>query len=525
MKPLSRFALLVLLALPLRADVVFLKNGEQVQGQVVSQDDKEVKVVVTKKGMSLTMTIRREDIERVETGDGLRTEFAKRSSEVEALPAGWEKATKSLELGRWAREAGLYDEARGAFEGCKAAMPGYDDVADLEIARTWLAAKDHDKCREAIQKILERNPNHEQAKLLARDLGDDVREEASNDMGKGLEFYKDGNARRALGVFENVVRTHSKDELTALSKACEEKTGEPLAAIMIDCRFRQGCPVSGCLQGWTRCPRPTCQSGMQKEYHKIVEGFGGNIQNHPVTEHYCETCNGMKYIMCEKCHGTGMYLGRPTDFEREEMVRVLGLQSQKFLEGAKSLVEETKSKDAEISVRGLDCMNMLADARRARYLLEMAAALAPSLNAPGGADAQGQIRGLDGLVFNCIGGIASAYMTAGEEAYHDAVNSKNGDKSDSRSISSRVVRAREALEAAEQARIFLLYALNDCPGSVVPMAGDLKDRLALTDQFVGRCRATYQKLADTERRGAALTDNELYKILQEMTGGLMPSGK
>jgi hypothetical protein len=190
-----------------------------------------------------------------------------------------------------------------------------------------------------------------------------------------------------------------------------------------------------------------------------------------------------------------------------------------------SLLKETKDKDSEISVRALDCMNLLADARRARNLLQMAAALAPSINAPGGQDAAGKIRGLDGLVFNAISGISSAYMTGAETAYHEAVNQKSGDDGENRSLSSRVVRAREALECAEQARIFILYALQDCPGSAVPMAGDMKDRLALAEQFVGRCRATYQRLAEVERKGAALSNNELMGILQEMTGGFSPGMK
>ncbi len=526
MKSLSRFEVIfLLLVLALPADVVFLKNGEEVQGQVVSQDDKEVKVVITKKGMSLTMSIRREDVERIETGDGLRAEYGKRFEEVGKAAAGWERATKFVELGRWARESGLYEESRAAFTAAKASLPGYDDVADLEIAKTWLAEKKFEDCREVILDILERNPNHEQAKLLARDLGEDVEEETSSDLEKGFEFYRDGSPRRALAIFENVVKARGTEELAAASKACEEKTGEPLASIMIDCRFRQGCPEHGCITGWKRCPRPTCKSGVQKEYHKVVEGFHDQVINHPVTEHYCETCNGMKYLMCPKCKGTGMYLGKPTDYEREEMVRILAMQSQKFLDAAKELVDETKDKDAELTVRGLDCMNMLADARRARHLLELAAVLAPSINAPGGQDAQGKIRGLDGLVFNVISGISSAYLSGAEVAYHEAVNQKSGDDGENRSLSSRVVRAREALECAEQARMFILYALEDCPGSVVPMAGDMKDRLQLAEQFVGRCRATYQRLAAAERKGAMLGDNELLKMLQEMTGGFTPGLK
>lgn len=528
MKPIFRLEVIFVLclyALPLGADVVFLKNGEEVQGQVVSEDEKEVKVVVTKKGMSLSMAIRREDIARVETGDGLRAEYGRRFDQVSAVAAGWERATKFLELGRWARESGLFDEARAAFAAAKACLPGYDDVADLEIARTWLAEKEFEKCRNAIQKILERNPNHEQAKLLARDLGEDVAEETSNDLEKALTLYCDGNPRRALAVFENFVKSHSAEELSLASKGSEEKTGEPLASLMIDCRFRQGCPEPGCITGWKRCPRPTCKSGVQKDYHKVVEGWNDRVINHPVTSRYCETCNGMKYLMCGKCRGTGIYLGKPTDYEREEMVRILAMQSQKFLDSAMSLVEETKDKDAELSVRGLNCMNMLADARRARYLLQMAAMLAPSINAPGGQDAQGKIRGLDALVFNVIGGIASAYLSGAEIAYHEAVNQKSGADGEQRSLSSRVVRAREALEFAEQARVFILYALEDSPGSVVPMGGDLKDRLRLADQFVARCRATYQRLSELEKKGARISDNDLVKILQEMAGGFTPGTK
>ena len=541
-----RIALLAaLLASPLLADVIFLKNGERLDGKVVSETEDELKVELQKKGMTLTVNVKRADIDRIETSREIETrreEFQTRHKEVSSLPAGFDRAVRLFDLGIWARDGALYPEAVSAFQEARDSLPEFEDVADLEVARTHLAAQDHEACKKALDDLFERNPNHEQARLLANELADSVQEEVTEDVAKGFEYYGQGNARRALGVFVNFVNKHPRTEVELLSKQCEEKTGRPLVAIMAECRFRQGCPEPGCMGGWKKCPRPTCEKGRKVTFLKPGEG-------RPDTkEGYCGTCRGIRYLMCERCKGIGIYFGTPTAWERDEFARILAQRSKKMVEQALGLAEKAAEIDqvtdsqapkdawAERTQPGagaapgkLEPMTAISRARRARRFLKSAMELSPQKALEEVPDAYAQIEALDDLSFETARKSSDDFIQAAETLYNQAVGPEGGLPFDVTGLYTRMGRAYDGMELAERARMFLAYVLKDTADSPSPHVLEARRQLEMATNTAERCRLAYQRMKriqdeldslaeDPDKRGVYYRQarEDLSRILQDL---------
>ncbi|GEM_PF-2571939 len=529
----------------LLADVIFLKNGERLDGKVVAETEDELKVELQKKGMTLTVNVKREDVDRIETSrelDTRREEFDKRRKELAALPAGFDRVTRLFDLGLWAREGGLYPEAVAAFEEARDSLPEFEDVADLEVARTHLAAQDHEACRKALEALFERNPNHEQAKLLATELADSVQEEVTDDTEKGFEYYAQGNCRRALGIFVNFVNKHPRHEADLVSKKCEEKTGRPLAAIMAECRFRQGCPEPGCLGGWKHCPRPTCDKGRKVTYLKPGEGRPDTKEN------YCGTCRGIRYLMCERCKAIGIYLGTPTAWERDEFTRILAQRAKKMVQQALGLVEKAAEIDqvtdsqapkdawAERTQPGagaapgkLDPMTVISRARRARRFLKNALELSPEKALAEVPEAHAQIEALDDLSFETARKSADDFIQAAETLYNQAVGPEGGLPLDVTGLYTRMGRAYDGMELAERARMFLSYVLKDTSDSPSPHVLEARRQLEMATNTAERCRLAYQRMKriqdeldslveDPDKRGVYYRQarEDLSRLLQDL---------
>lgn len=108
-------ALLLLTALPIAADEVFLKNGRVLDGTVVERTDTQVVIDVAAGRLSLPMSM----IERVESSASEVSEYQRRADGLAADDvAGW------LRLGFWAKDERLDTKSRDAFAKVFATDPG-----------------------------------------------------------------------------------------------------------------------------------------------------------------------------------------------------------------------------------------------------------------------------------------------------------------------------------------------------------------------------------------------------------------
>ncbi len=124
MKPRTALpVLLVLIALPLRADIVHLKGGGEIAGEIVGEDGSEVRVRTSGGGV---VSIARERIDRIERKEDPRREYARRSSELAA-----DDAEGRVELARWCLAQGLREEAITELRRALDARPGHEEAAKI----------------------------------------------------------------------------------------------------------------------------------------------------------------------------------------------------------------------------------------------------------------------------------------------------------------------------------------------------------------------------------------------------------
>ncbi|GIW72267.1 MAG: hypothetical protein KatS3mg102_1809 [Planctomycetota bacterium] len=120
---------LLLGALPAGADVIFLETGGQVRGEIVEETETQV---IVRMRSGIIHVIDREEILRIERESDPQAEFARR---LAAVPAG--DADGYYELGRWAEERGLKEEARQAW------LKAIEIAPDHAAARAALGHRKH----------------------------------------------------------------------------------------------------------------------------------------------------------------------------------------------------------------------------------------------------------------------------------------------------------------------------------------------------------------------------------------------
>lgn len=103
--PLS-FLFLAALALPAAADIITLKNGRVIEGDVVKDDGKIIKIQL-KYG---SLTVEKSEVASIEEKLTPEQEYAERRAKLDET-----SATEQLELAEWAASKKLDDEATGHF--------------------------------------------------------------------------------------------------------------------------------------------------------------------------------------------------------------------------------------------------------------------------------------------------------------------------------------------------------------------------------------------------------------------------
>ena len=81
------------------------------------------------------------------------------------------------------------------------------------------------------------------------------------------------------------------------------------------------------------------------------------------------------------------------------------------------------------------------------------------------------------------------------------------------------MRARQAWEAVNQARLFTLEALELDPRIAGPTLGDARRRLKLMDRFLRRTWVMYQVMSDAERNPGSNALKDLFGQAKSLAGG------
>jgi hypothetical protein len=146
MKRASVVASLVLVAGPAAADVVVLRGGGELRGEVV---ERRVDVVVLETGPG-RVTLPMSRVERIVAGTTPLSEYRARAAVLSPRDAhGW------LALARWAETKALLTQAREAYERALAADPGSADahagLGHVAVGGEWLSQAEANRARGLVE--------------------------------------------------------------------------------------------------------------------------------------------------------------------------------------------------------------------------------------------------------------------------------------------------------------------------------------------------------------------------------------
>lgn len=444
--PTLAMAMLMAASLLAGADTVHLSNGKTVSGKVLESSGDRVLVEVQHGGIKAKVAFDRADVVSIEWENDPRDEFERKLSEVERVQAPQERAEQYLALGRWAVEQELIDEACEVYGRASRINPELAETAELEAARARLKEGSYAACARLLRSLLQRNPNHEQAKAMTRELERAMEETIEAELTEIEDRYRRGHFRSALVRLENLTQQYDRETLDGISQMCKARTGASLTDLMIDCRFRQGCPNEKCEGGIVDCSM--CKNGMRVRHNRPVVGppgdlatgtgggaYGGKerLENCPRTYELCRTCAGLGYDFCKKCGGLGVYFGRVTEYEREEMVRTLVEQVKRLTEQLTPTAEEvtetvqegnrtTTVKKYRPDNQTLNAYKTLPSLLLARRYLDEVSKLAPPLSSPAGEDLHGDLAYVEDMITPILSRKVEAYMTAAFTSLRGAMN-------------------------------------------------------------------------------------------------------
>jgi tetratricopeptide (TPR) repeat protein len=363
------------------ADEIVMKNGQKWIGKIMRETDTEITIAIELNGGAKAgVTVKKEDTEKIVRCKLPSDEYAEKLADVKAIKDAAKSVQAYVELARWARGNKLLAEAWQCYDGAVSADPAQADTIQIEKAEAAIESGAMTVAEKTLKDIAARNPKHPRLEGLVQRTTDGVKDDIETDLKTVLERYMRSEFPRALAGFVQMTRLYDAAKLEEMSKECEKQTGQSLAALMVDCRFRQKCaPCKG--KGTIPCANPNCEFGRKKVYHRPVETDqkGTNAGATSTTE-YCAPCKGLGENVCKKCEGTGQDFGTPTEYEKKKFVEVLASMGGGVLSDAAKLMEFTKSKDCDEEVRFANALTMFLDLRRAGFYLEKAKEYAPMLN-------------------------------------------------------------------------------------------------------------------------------------------------
>lgn len=533
---MSRFglgflAVLVLPALVFAGPQVTIEtlDGTTYRGEIVKETKSAIVLAIKRGTITGNVRIPRNQIKgdkpKLATPPAAEV-YAKRLAQVRTLK-GAQRADALQELAKEielqsdpALAAELYDEA-GTSD------PARRDQTDVEAARAYIAADREVDAERVLRKALERNPKNAQARAAVRSLEKAFETKAQDLLEPGIEAFLANQPRTALRKLVDAVDALPASVLEEASQRIQDKTGMTLAQIMVDCRLRavcktcEGAGVSDCpLSKGTTNYR--CRFGRRVHFGRI-ERVGRTKFN---LWERCTRCNGLGRMNCKPCMGLGMHLSKPSAYEREELVKALRGELQGLEERAAKVtqrVEDDKRESAVRSVAATELINLLQDIRvYARSLSK----LDPRAGARGGGGLRAVEKTSSQRAAAVMTALANALYVGGEQRYEKAVNYDSPFNENAQLVSPavRAMQAKQAYEIVNQARNYMLEALELDPRAAGPTRGDLKRRLELTDRFLKRSWKTYLALRAVEEKWADsdLDPNEMLR--NALRGGALGQG-
>lgn len=290
----ARVALVVLalafLSAPVRADVIKLRDGRMIEGRIIKEDDKEVKVLMTRGAIALARADILEIVRQKSTVEELDERLA---ALVPTQPALY------LETGKWCIETLKVDDVGlRAIQVAMALDPNLYVTGQVYLGDYYKNKKDRAAANRAYLRALCADPAHAALGSRMDDVKDAIREavqRADQNLVAGIEALQAGALDKAADALKLGQESSSRAN-------CEELLGTSLAAVISACEARTGCRV---CKGTREVDCPECKGKAALEC-KTCRGNGWRRRTigKRVDWVLCGACAGWGNILCPVCKPT-----------------------------------------------------------------------------------------------------------------------------------------------------------------------------------------------------------------------------
>ncbi|RMG07023.1 MAG: hypothetical protein D6731_24665 [Planctomycetota bacterium] len=507
-------------------DLVTLEtvDGRTFRGEVLEANEREVVLAVRRGGAQATLRLPRSRLK----GDPVAAQdpLARFAADLAAARSLEGSARADALVALAARVADEADPALAGplYEEAGACDPERRDQTDVQAAHAYLAGGNEAKADAVLRAALERNPKNAGARAAARRLEEAFERKARTLVEPGVQAFLENRPRTALSKLTEAAEALPRRVLDQVSERVRARTGIGLAEMMVDCRLRAVCKTCEGA-GVVPCPLQNANSNTRCRLGRRVH-FGriervGRLKFNRWER--CRRCNGRGHLTCKSCKGLGLYLSRPTAYEREALVKTLTGRLKGLEERANVLTRRVEDDDRESAVRSVAVTELLGLLQDVRTYAQALSNLDPRAGAEGGGGLRGVARASAQRAAAIMTALANALYVGGEQRYEKAVNydSPLGDDAEFVSAGMRAVQAKQAYELVNQARLYMLEALDLDPRTLGPTRGDMKRRLELIDRFLARSWKTYLTLRALEEKtqDAELNVNALILNALRAAGG------
>lgn len=499
--------------------VIRTTQGATYKGKVLRETEQAVVLELRRGKISAELTIPKDQISSrgVEGGPTQTVLRLKgKASQARLIEDPRERGAALLAVAEELVQDGDPAEAARIYLEAAKADPGLRDQAEVAAARAYVSANRLPEAERTLERTLKRNPKHARAKAVARELERALAAKAERLLEPGLAAYMDRKPHRALRLLTDATKQLPRRVLDEASARTEREFGLSLAEVMVDCRMQAVCrDCEGA--GVKPCPAADdntnvrCRFGRRSRATKVERV--GKIKLRKWER--CKDCDGRGHLRCRACDGLGLHLTQPSEFEREALTSSLQGRIGAIEKQVGKLTDTVEKDKREDAVRSVAATELLGSLQELRSYARALTKLDPRAGAVGGANLRRKGELVGRRTAAIMVALANALFVGGEKRFEDAVDVSK----EQVSPFVRSMRARQAWEAVNQARLFTLEALELDPRIAGPTLGDARRRLKLMDRFLRRTWVMYQVMTDAERNPGNNALEDLFGQANSLAGG------
>ncbi len=312
-------ALAALLMEPLlaSADTIVLKDGTRYEGRVIARAAEFVEFEVDKDGIQAKYRFETRDIASLTESPPESAQLAEQFQQRWLLAQEAGVTAAFVELGQWAQDNRLYEEAVRAYQFARQMAPDQDAALGFAAARNMVLANNRRSAFALLKELAEKHPDDTRiADELAR-LDQQDQRQVDQRVRQALDNYKKGEMRSAVDLLERVSRLNVEDVSTKVEYACVQQASMSFGRLLSDARLHQPCPTcAGEAQlGLVPCPNCRGSGKVTKTRPETVtkkDPRSGIEERRVYQVEYqspCPMCQGFTVVLCSTCHGAGCDLG------------------------------------------------------------------------------------------------------------------------------------------------------------------------------------------------------------------------